>query len=70
MYLLGRYSGVDVLIQSAVAPPRGPGFSASRVAHADTLEIWVTGPVEASDTTVWRLIHEGAVVAIVATDFL
>ena len=64
MHLHARYSGADLLIQAAAIPPFGPGFTAAQVADADTLEVWVTSFEDTADTTVWRLLREGPVIAM------
>ena len=36
MHLHARYTGADLLVEAATAPPFGPGFTAEQVADADT----------------------------------
>ncbi len=64
MHLHARYSGPDVLVHAAPAPPFGPGFTADQIADADTLEVWVTTLADIADTTVWRLLRAGQPVAM------
>ena len=47
-----------------MAPPFGPGFTAAQVGQADTLEVWVTSLADVADTTVWRLMRQGTVIAL------
>jgi hypothetical protein len=64
MHLHARYTGADLLMEATAAPPFGPGFTVSQVADADTLEVWVTSLAYIADTTVWRLVRDGTVVAV------
>ncbi len=64
MHLHARYIGAELLIEGVTPPPFGPGFTAVQVADADTLEVWVTSFEDTADTTVWRLLREGAVIAM------
>ncbi len=63
MHLHVRYTGVEVVTEAAAAAPCGPGFTAQDVAGTDTLEVWVTSLEDVGDTTVWRLLRSGYVVA-------
>lgn len=63
MHLHARYTGAELLVEAAATPPFGPGFTAEEVAEADTLEVWVTNLEDVADTTVWRLLRAGLVVA-------
>jgi hypothetical protein len=64
MHLHARYTGTDLVIQAAATPPFGPGFTAPQVADADALEVWVTSLADVADTTVWRLLRDGTVIAL------
>lgn len=45
-------------------PSFGPGFTVAQVADAYALEVWVTRFQNVADTTVWRLVREGTVIAV------
>lgn len=64
MHLHARYTGAELLVQAVAAPPFGPGFTATEVADADALEVWVTSFQDVADTTVWRLVRQGHPVAV------
>lgn len=64
MHLHARYTGAELLTEARTAPPFGPGFTADEVADADALEIWVTSLEDVADTTVWRLVRDGTVIAV------
>ncbi len=64
MHLHARYTGAELLVEGAMVPPFGPGFTAAQVADADTLEVWVTSLADVADTTVWRLMRQGTVIAL------
>lgn len=54
--------------QAAATAPLGPGFTVTRMAAADTLEVWVTSLEEVADTTVLRLLRAGHVMAQAQVD--
>lgn len=57
-----------MLTEAATAPPFGPGFTADEMATADTLQVWVTSLADVADTTVWRLLRAGQLVAQAQVD--
>lgn len=63
MHLHARYTGAELLAEATATPPFGPGFTAEEVADADTLEVWLTSLEDVADTTVWRLLRDGSLVA-------
>lgn len=64
MHLHARYHGLAVCARGPEAPPFGPGFEDAQIADANTLEVWVTRLEDVADTTVWRLLKSGSIVAI------
>ena len=64
MHLHALYTGAESLTEAAATPPFGPGFTAEEVADADALEVWVTSLEDVADTTVWRLVCDGTVIAM------
>ena len=63
MHLHARYTGAEMLTEAAATPLFGPGFTAEEVAEADTLEVRVTSLADVADTTVWRLLCVGHLMA-------
>lgn len=64
MHLHARYTGGEVAVRALELPPFGPGFDATAVGLADTLEVWVTSLRDLADVTVWKLLRDSQVVAM------